>query len=49
MLRIADLERDAAWLDTVRDTADRLLAEDPATVAASTARWFPGAAQFLGA
>jgi ATP-dependent DNA helicase RecG len=49
MLRVADLERDGHWLDTVRATADRLLAEDPATVAASTERWFPGAAQYLGA
>ena len=49
MLRVADLERDGHWLDTVRATADRLLAEDPATAAATTERWFPGAAQYLGA
>jgi hypothetical protein len=49
MLRVADLERDGHWLDTVRATADRLLAEDAATAAATTERWFPGAAQYLGA
>lgn len=49
MLRVADLERDGHWLDTVRETADHLLAHDPATAAATTERWFPGAAQYLGA
>jgi ATP-dependent DNA helicase RecG len=49
MLRVADLERDGHWLDTVRGAADRLLADDPATAAAATERWFPGAAQYLGA
>ena len=49
MLRVADLERDGHWLETVRETADHLLAHDPATAAATTERWFPGAAQYLGA
>jgi ATP-dependent DNA helicase RecG len=49
MLRVADLERDAHWLEPVRETADRLLAQDAATAAASVARWFPGAAEYLGA
>ncbi len=49
MLRVADLERDAHWLDAVRTVADELLADDPATAATIVDRWFAGAAQFLGA
>jgi len=49
MLRVADLERDAGWLPTVRELADALLEREPGAAAAITARWFPGAAQFLGA
>ncbi len=49
LLRVADLERDAGWLDTVRGAADDLLARDPAQAAALTERWFVGAAQYLGA
>jgi len=48
-LRFADLERDAALLDTVRRTADELLEQDPPSAAAIVQRWFAGATQYLGA
>ena len=49
MLRVADLERDAHWLDPVRSVADALLAQDPATAAQLVERWFAGASRYLGA
>jgi ATP-dependent DNA helicase RecG len=49
MLRFADLERDASWIETVRQSADRLLVDDPAAAQAMIQRWFAGAAQYLGA
>jgi ATP-dependent DNA helicase RecG len=49
MLRFADLERDASWIETVRQCADRLLHEEPAAAQALIQRWFAGAAQYLGA
>jgi len=49
LLRFADLERDAAWLDVVRRTADELIEQDPRSAAAIVQRWFTGATQFLGA
>jgi len=48
-LRFADLERDAGWLDRVRDCADELLRQDPARAQAMIERWFAGTARFLGA
>jgi ATP-dependent DNA helicase RecG len=48
-LRFADLEGNAPWLATVQQWADRLLEHDPATAAAIVDRWFPTAAQYLGA
>jgi ATP-dependent DNA helicase RecG len=49
LLRFADLERDASWLDTVRECADAMLREDPAAARAMVQRWYAGAAQYLGA
>jgi ATP-dependent DNA helicase RecG len=49
MLRFADLERDASWLETVRQSADRLLHDDPPAAQAMIQRWYAGAAQYLGA
>ncbi len=49
MLRFADLERDASWLDTVRLGADRLLRDDPQAAQAMIERWFAGSAQYLSA
>jgi len=49
MLRFADLEGNAAWLETVQRTADELLQSDPQTAAAIVERWFPGASQYLAA
>jgi len=49
MLRFADLERDAGWLDIVRRTADEMLEYDPRRAATIIERWFAGAAQYLGA
>ena len=49
MLRFADLERDAAWLEIVRRTADDMLQYDPPRAAAIIERWFAGAPQYLGA
>ncbi len=39
MLKIADLERDIALLDTAKTTADLLLQRDPAAVKAHLQRW----------
>jgi ATP-dependent DNA helicase RecG len=49
LLRFADLERDAGWLEAVRDGALRLLRDDAARAQALVQRWFAGAAQYLGA
>jgi ATP-dependent DNA helicase RecG len=49
MLRFADLERDAGWLDAVRDAAEDLLRADPAAAQALVQRWYAGAADFLSA
>ena len=39
MLKIADLERDIALLDTAKTTADQLLQREPAAVTAHLQRW----------
>jgi len=49
MLRFAELEGNAHWLDDIQQAADALLATDPGTAAALVERWFPGAAQYLEA
>jgi len=49
MLRFADLERDAAWLETVQRTADQLLERDASGAGSIIERWFAGAAQYLAA
>ncbi len=49
ILRFADLERDADWLDSVRETADRMLEADPQRARALVERWFAGAESMLGA
>ena len=49
MLRYADLERDAHWLDRARDLAERLLAEDPEAANQHLDRWFGGRAELLKA
>ena len=49
LLRFADLEREADWIEPVREAADRLLREDPRAARILIERWFRGASQFLGA
>ena len=45
-LRIADLARDAHWLDTVRDLADELLDQNPEAAEALIERWVGSAGQY---
>ncbi|KAF1722954.1 ATP-dependent DNA helicase RecG [Pseudoxanthomonas wuyuanensis] len=47
--RVADLARDAGLLPQVRDLADRLLAESPATADRLVERWVGGAARYASA
>jgi ATP-dependent DNA helicase RecG len=49
MLRYADLERDAHWLDRARELAERLLATDPAAAHRHLDRWFGGREDLLKA
>ena len=49
MLRFADLERDAPWLDGVRDLADAMLRDDPRGAEHLLRRWFGKAAGFFQA
>jgi ATP-dependent DNA helicase RecG len=47
MLRFADLETDQWLVEQARDTAHKLLANDPATVEAHLARWLGSREDFL--
>jgi ATP-dependent DNA helicase RecG len=47
LLRFADLERDQPLVEQARDTAQRLLADDPATVNAHLTRWLGGKEDYL--
>ena len=49
MLRFADLERDTHLLESARDIADELLANDPATAERHLQRWMAGREQLLKA
>jgi len=49
LLRFADLERDSALVAIARETADRMLCEDPAAVDAHLERWLGGREEFLKA
>jgi len=49
LLRFADLERDAGLVSAARETADRMLREDPAAVERHLARWLGGREHFLKA
>ncbi|KPC53410.1 ATP-dependent DNA helicase RecG [Amantichitinum ursilacus] len=47
MLRFADLEKDADLLDVARETAEHLLATQPAVAIAHLDRWLPGREMLL--
>jgi ATP-dependent DNA helicase RecG len=49
LLRFADLEREAHWIDDVRALADRLLHDDPRGANHLIARWFGKASAYLEA
>jgi len=49
LLRFADLERDSELVAVARETADRMLREDPAAVDAHLERWLGGREEFLKA
>jgi ATP-dependent DNA helicase RecG len=49
MLRFADLERDAELVEAARDAAAAMLRDRPQAARAHVARWFAGAAGYLGA
>ncbi|MCM5569839.1 ATP-dependent DNA helicase RecG [Burkholderiaceae bacterium FT117] len=49
LLRFADLERDSELVAIARETADRMLREDPAAVDAHLERWLGGREEFLKA
>jgi ATP-dependent DNA helicase RecG len=49
LLRFADLERDVALIEQARDTAEDLLAHDPAAAQAHLVRWLGGRAEFIKA
>jgi ATP-dependent DNA helicase RecG len=49
LLRFADLERDSELVEIARQTADRMLREDPAAVDAHLERWLGGREEFLKA
>ena len=49
MLRFADLETDQWLVESARDTAERLLHSDPATVDAHLARWLGSREDYLKA
>ena len=47
LLRFADLEADAAWLDIARERAPQLLEHHPEAAQAHLARWLAGREAFL--
>ncbi len=47
LLRLADVERDQAWLEPARQVARHLLATEPAAAERHLARWLPHAEDFL--
>ena len=49
MFRVADLSRDAGWLDPARELADRLLARDQAAAEQLVRRWVGAAARYAKA
>ncbi len=49
MFRVADLSRDAGWLDQARELADRLLARDQAAAEQLVRRWVGAAARYAKA
>ncbi len=49
LLRFADLERDSELVEIARETAERMLREDPAAVDAHLERWLGGREKFLEA
>ena len=49
LLRFADLERDAALIDQAQETAEELLAKDPAAAQAHLERWLGGRAEYIRA
>lgn len=49
LLRFADLEADAEWVEAARERADALLARDPVAAREHARRWFEGRAGFLSA
>jgi ATP-dependent DNA helicase RecG len=49
MLRFADLERDLELVEAARDTAEDLLAREPAAAASHLARWLGGREDFMKA
>jgi ATP-dependent DNA helicase RecG len=49
LLRIADLERDAALVERARDAAEALLESEPAAAREHMRRWYEGRSDFLAA
>jgi ATP-dependent DNA helicase RecG len=49
LLRFADLERDAALIEQAQETAEELLAKDPAAAQAHLDRWLGGRADYIRA
>ncbi len=49
LLRLADLERDAALVERARNAAEALLAHDPAAAREHVRRWYEGRHDFLAA
>jgi ATP-dependent DNA helicase RecG len=49
LLRLADLERDAALVEQARAAADVLLGSDPAAAREHVRRWYEGRYEFLAA
>jgi ATP-dependent DNA helicase RecG len=49
LLRVADLERDAALVERARDAAEALLQNEPAAAQEHMRRWYEGRSDFLAA
>ena len=49
LLRLADLERDAALVEQARAAAEVLLGSDPAAAREHVRRWYEGRYEFLAA
>ena len=49
LLRFADLERDVALIEKARDTAEAILARDPAVAQRHLSRWLGGREEFIRA